>query len=70
MELEELQRLRDEADIAEARAREAAPACPSMSHDEFTAQLEAEDRREAAVTYTAQAPGTSGNHRLHIGATP
>lgn len=47
-ELEELQRLRDEADIAEARAREAAPSGPSMSHDEFMAQLEAEDRRAAA----------------------
>lgn len=47
-ELEELRRLRDEADIAEARAREAAPAGPSMSHDAFMAQLEAEDRREAA----------------------
>lgn len=47
-ELEELQRLRDEADIAEARAREASPGGPSMSHDEFMAQLEEEDRREAA----------------------
>jgi prevent-host-death family protein len=47
-ELEELQRLRDEADVAEARAREAAAAGSSMSHDEFMAQLEAEDRREAA----------------------
>ncbi|WP_416976349.1 type II toxin-antitoxin system Phd/YefM family antitoxin [Streptomyces sp. T028] len=47
-ELEELQRLRDEADIAEARAREADPSGPSMTHDEFMAQLEEEDRREAA----------------------
>ncbi|MET9907261.1 type II toxin-antitoxin system Phd/YefM family antitoxin [Streptomyces sp. NPDC006476] len=47
-ELEELQRLRDEADITEARAREAAPSGPSMSHDAFMAQREAEDRREAA----------------------
>lgn len=47
-ELEELQRLRDEAEIADAKAREAAPGGPSMSHDEFMAQLEAEDRREAA----------------------
>jgi prevent-host-death family protein len=47
-ELEELQRLREEADIAEARAREAAASGSSMSHDRFTAQLEAEDRREAA----------------------
>lgn len=47
-ELEELQRLRDESDIAEARARQAAPTGPSMSHDEFMAQLEEEDRQEAA----------------------
>ncbi len=47
-ELEELQRLRDEADIAEARSREAAASGPSLTHDEFMAQLEAEDRREAA----------------------
>ena len=47
-ELEELQRLRDEADIAEARAREAARSGPSMAHDEFMAQLEEEDRREVA----------------------
>jgi len=47
-ELEELQRLRDEADIAEARAREADPAGAAMSHDEFMAQLEEEDRQEAA----------------------
>ncbi|KPI24010.1 prevent-host-death family protein [Actinobacteria bacterium OV320] len=47
-ELEELQRLRDEADIAEARAREAAPSGQSMSHDAFMDQLEAEDRQAAA----------------------
>lgn len=47
-ELEELQRLRDAADIAEAAAREAAPTGPSMTHDEFMAQLEAEDRQAAA----------------------
>ena len=47
-ELEELQRLRDEADIAEALTREATPTGPSMSHDEFMAQLEAVDRQEAA----------------------
>lgn len=47
-ELEELQRLRDDADIAEARAREAARSGPSMAHDEFMAQLEDEDRREVA----------------------
>jgi CO dehydrogenase/acetyl-CoA synthase epsilon subunit len=43
---DELQRQRDEADIAEARAYEdeAAPSGPSMSHDEFLAQLDAEDR--------------------------
>ncbi len=41
--LEEPQRLLDEADIAEACAREAAPYCPSRSHDEFVAQLEATD---------------------------
>ncbi|WP_280892279.1 type II toxin-antitoxin system Phd/YefM family antitoxin [Streptomyces sp. LBL] len=47
-ELEELQRLRSEADIAEARAREAAATGPALTHDEFTAQLEAADRQEAA----------------------
>ncbi|QJT02474.1 type II toxin-antitoxin system Phd/YefM family antitoxin [Streptomyces asoensis] len=47
-ELEELQRLRDEADIAEARAREAVPSGRSMSHDAFMDQLEAEDRQEAS----------------------
>ncbi len=47
-ELEELQRLRDEADIAEARAREAGRSGPSMAHDEFMAQLEEEDRRGVA----------------------
>ncbi|MGI5195994.1 hypothetical protein ACQEVY_20455 [Streptomyces sp. CA-288835] len=39
---------RDEADIAEAQAREATPSGPAMSHDEFMAQLEAENRQEAA----------------------
>ncbi|MEV7975968.1 type II toxin-antitoxin system Phd/YefM family antitoxin [Streptomyces sp. NPDC086519] len=47
-ELEELQRLRDAADVAEARAREATRSGPSMTHDEFMAQLEDEDRREVA----------------------
>ncbi|MDQ1027310.1 hypothetical protein QF035_004892 [Streptomyces umbrinus] len=47
-EPEEPQRLRDEADIAEAQAREAAPSGAAMSHDEFMAQLEEEDRQEAA----------------------
>ncbi|WP_405615555.1 type II toxin-antitoxin system Phd/YefM family antitoxin [Streptomyces sp. NBC_00076] len=46
-ELEELQRLCDEADIAEARAREAAATGPALTHYEFMAQLEAEDRQEA-----------------------
>ncbi|WP_329401387.1 type II toxin-antitoxin system Phd/YefM family antitoxin [Streptomyces melanogenes] len=44
-ELEELERLRDEADLALARARDAAPSGPSMTHDEFMAQLETEDRQ-------------------------
>lgn len=44
-ELEELERLRDQVDIAEARAREAAPAGSPMPHDEFMAQLEADDRQ-------------------------
>jgi prevent-host-death family protein len=47
-ELEELQRLRDAADAAEAAAREAAPTGPSMTHDDFMAQLENEDLRAAA----------------------
>lgn len=37
-----------EADIAEARAREADPAGAAMSHDEFMAQLEEEDRQGPA----------------------
>ncbi|MEU4033435.1 hypothetical protein [Streptomyces collinus] len=45
---EELQRLRDEADIAEARSREAAPSGPPVPHDEFMTQLDDEDSREAA----------------------
>lgn len=36
------------ADAAEARAREAAPTGPRMTHDAFTAELEAEDRQAAA----------------------
>ncbi|MEU5436653.1 type II toxin-antitoxin system Phd/YefM family antitoxin [Streptomyces sp. NPDC020719] len=44
-ELEELERLRDQADLAEARARDAAPTGPPMGHDEFMTQLEAEDRQ-------------------------
>lgn len=47
-ELEELRRLRDEADIADARARETATTGEPMTHDDFMAQLEAEDRRAAA----------------------
>ncbi|GAB2993198.1 hypothetical protein GCM10023080_069230 [Streptomyces pseudoechinosporeus] len=47
-ELEELQRLRDEADIAQAREREASPAGLALTHDAFMARLEAEDRGEAA----------------------
>jgi prevent-host-death family protein len=47
-ELDELRRLRDDADAAEARAREAAGTGPRMPHDAFMAELEAEDRREAA----------------------
>ncbi|MEU4270920.1 type II toxin-antitoxin system Phd/YefM family antitoxin [Streptomyces sp. NPDC026092] len=43
-ELAELQRLRDEADIAEAARREADPGGVPLSHEEFMAQLEAEDR--------------------------
>ncbi|MEU0070557.1 hypothetical protein ABZ027_13610 [Streptomyces sp. NPDC006332] len=44
---EELRRLRDEADIAEARAREAAPSGPPVPHDEFMAQLNARSEQEA-----------------------
>ncbi|MEV6653295.1 hypothetical protein [Streptomyces sp. NPDC051219] len=47
-ELEELRRLRDGADLAEAAVREAGPTGPPMSHDEFMAQLDAEDGRAAA----------------------
>jgi hypothetical protein len=43
-EPEEPQRSRDEADIAEAQARTAAPAGPAVSHDDFMALLETEDR--------------------------
>ncbi|MFF0446476.1 type II toxin-antitoxin system Phd/YefM family antitoxin [Streptomyces sp. NPDC004609] len=44
-ELEELERLRDEADVAEARRREAERSEPPVGHDAFMAQLEAEDRQ-------------------------
>ncbi|WP_328769745.1 hypothetical protein [Streptomyces sp. NBC_00286] len=47
-ELEELQRLHDEADIAQAREREASPTGPALTHDAFMARLEAEERGEAA----------------------
>jgi prevent-host-death family protein len=46
-ELEELRRLRDEADIAEAEARIAEPG-RTITHDEFMAQLDAEDAQAAA----------------------
>lgn len=46
-ELEELRRLRDEADIAEARSRSAAGG-ETRTHEAFMAELEAEDRRAAA----------------------
>ncbi|GAA4044141.1 hypothetical protein GCM10022233_11880 [Streptomyces shaanxiensis] len=39
--LDKLPCLLDEAAIAEARARQAAPSGPALSHDEFMAQLEA-----------------------------
>jgi prevent-host-death family protein len=47
-ELEELRRLRDEADIAEAARREAAPTAEAMTHEAFMAELEAEDSQAAA----------------------
>jgi prevent-host-death family protein len=47
-ELEELRRLRDEADIAEAARREAAPTGEAMTHEAFMAELEAEDSQAAA----------------------
>ncbi|SNR98597.1 type II toxin-antitoxin system Phd/YefM family antitoxin [Actinacidiphila glaucinigra] len=47
-ELEELQRLRDAADAAESAARESAPTGPAMTHDEFMARLEDEDRQAEA----------------------
>ncbi|MCP3816869.1 type II toxin-antitoxin system prevent-host-death family antitoxin [Streptomyces sp. A3M-1-3] len=47
-ELEELRRLRDEADIAEATAREAGPTGRPMTHDDFMAQLDTEDGQVAA----------------------
>ncbi|MEU9894751.1 hypothetical protein ACIBCS_07245 [Streptomyces phaeochromogenes] len=52
-EREEPQRLRDGAGIAEAQAREAREAISAgaaMSHDEFMARLEEEDRRETAAS--------------------
>ncbi|WP_157881492.1 hypothetical protein [Streptomyces phaeochromogenes] len=49
-EPEEPQRLQDKADIAEAQAREASPAGAAMSHAEFMAQLEEEDRRDTATS--------------------
>ncbi|MEV2229714.1 hypothetical protein AB0H69_14210 [Streptomyces phaeochromogenes] len=55
-EREEPQRLRDGAGIAEAQAREAREAREAisaggaMSHDEFMARLEEEDRRETAAS--------------------
>ncbi|MFI2239133.1 type II toxin-antitoxin system prevent-host-death family antitoxin [Streptomyces chrestomyceticus] len=47
-ELEELRRLRDEADVAEASRRRAAPTGEAKTHEVFMAELEAEDRRAAA----------------------
>jgi prevent-host-death family protein len=47
-ELEELRRLRDEADIAEADRRTTASAGAPMTHEAFMAELEAEDRQAAA----------------------
>ncbi|MEU0375468.1 type II toxin-antitoxin system prevent-host-death family antitoxin [Streptomyces sp. NPDC006283] len=46
-ELDELRRLRDEADIAEAQRR-AAAAGDTKTHEAFMAELEAEDRQAAA----------------------
>ncbi|MEV8391504.1 MULTISPECIES: type II toxin-antitoxin system Phd/YefM family antitoxin [unclassified Streptomyces] len=46
-ELEELRRIRDEVDIAELEARKAEPGV-TMTHDEFMAQLEAEDAQALA----------------------
>ncbi|WP_159053344.1 hypothetical protein [Streptomyces regalis] len=63
--LEEQQRLLDEADIAEARARAATPSGPSLPHDEFMAQLEAEDLhvhaegRPQHLTRPPQSPGAT-----------
>lgn len=47
-ELDELRRLRDEADIAEAQRRTAAPTGEPKTHEAFMAELEAEDRQAAA----------------------
>jgi prevent-host-death family protein len=46
-ELDELRRLRDEADIAEADRRKAAGG-QVITHEDFMAELEAEDRQAAA----------------------
>ncbi|MFF4221106.1 MULTISPECIES: type II toxin-antitoxin system Phd/YefM family antitoxin [Streptomyces] len=46
-ELEELQRLRDKDDLAEAQARWDETGRSGIPHDEFMAQLEAEDRAAA-----------------------
>lgn len=53
---EELRRLRDEAEIAEARAREAAPSGPPVPHNKFMAQLDAEIEQEAFMTRSARIP--------------
>ncbi|NBM17826.1 type II toxin-antitoxin system prevent-host-death family antitoxin [Streptomyces sp. GC420] len=47
-DLNELRRLRDEADIAAARTRESTAMGAPMPHDEFMAQLETEDHQAAA----------------------
>ncbi|MGP3686773.1 hypothetical protein ACTVZO_19030 [Streptomyces sp. IBSNAI002] len=46
-ELEELRRLRDEADVAEARRREADRSATPVGRDAFMARLEDEDRQAA-----------------------
>jgi hypothetical protein len=43
---ENLQRLHDDVDIAEARAREAGASLVPVPHDEFMAQLKAEDEHQ------------------------
>jgi prevent-host-death family protein len=47
-ELDELRRLRDEADIAEAQRRTTTPTGEPKTHEAFMAELEAEDRQAAA----------------------